>query len=198
MGSTSTNTARAPVLAVRRHRPGQQNFPYLRQRKTPRPLRQWLVKYYSTSTFNTCEHQPLATMDGPPLRTMISPDAEPVAHHKAIPVPLHWQTDIKPALDRDVRLGVIEPVPVGQPVTGHMLVPSDGGRLKEIWQPSPLRRPATPQPRLCHKRDVSNPSPFHQARFVPWSTYKTVLDAWNGYHSRRVPCIRKIGISSHS
>ena len=80
-------------------------------------LRRWLVDYFSASTFNTCEHQPLTTMDGPPLRLMIQPDAEPVAHHKAIPVPLHWQTEVKAALDRDVQLGVIEPVPVGEPVT---------------------------------------------------------------------------------
>ena len=26
-------------------------------------------------------------------------------------------------------------------------------------------------------------SPFHQASMVPANTYKTVLDAWNGYHS---------------
>ena len=26
-------------------------------------------------------------------------------------------------------------------------------------------------------------SPFHQARLIPPNTKKTVLDAWNGYHS---------------
>ena len=80
-------------------------------------LRQWLIDYYSASTFNTCEHQPLTMMDGPLLRIMVQPGAEPAAHHKAIPVPLHWQTEVKAALDRDVQLGVIEPVPVGEPVS---------------------------------------------------------------------------------
>ena len=142
-------------------------------------LRQWLVNYYSTSTFNTCEHQPLTTMDGPPLRIMISPDAEPVAHHKAIPVPLHWQTEVKAALDRDVQLGVIEPVPVGEPVTWchrMVVVSKKSGSPRRCVDLQPLNRHAT---RETHH----TPSPFHQARSVPRSTYKTVLDAWNGYHS---------------
>ena len=39
--------------------------------------------------------------------------AEPIAHHSPIPVLIHWQA----GLERDVRLGVIEPVPIGEPVT---------------------------------------------------------------------------------
>ena len=33
-----------------------------------------------------------------------------------IPVPLHWE-DVQVGLDQDVSLGVLEPVPVGEPVT---------------------------------------------------------------------------------
>ena len=142
-------------------------------------LPRWLVDYFSASTFNTCEHQPLTTMDGPPLRLMIQPDAEPVAHHKAIPVPLHWQTEVKAALDRDVQLGVIEPVPVGEPVTWchrMVVVSKKSGSPRRCVDLQPLNRYAT---RETHH----TPSPFHQARSVPRSTYKTVLDAWNGYHS---------------
>lgn len=142
-------------------------------------LRQWLVDYYSASTFNSCEHQPLTPMDGPPLRIMLKPDAEPVAHHKAIPVPLHWQTEVKAALDRDVQLGVIEPVPVGEPVTWchrMVVVSKKSGSPRRCVDLQPLNRCAT---RETHHTQ----SPFHQARSVPRSTYKTVLDAWNGYHS---------------
>ena len=48
---------------------------------------------------------------------MMDENATPTACHKAIPVPIHWRDQVKAALDRDVRLGVIEPVPVGEPVT---------------------------------------------------------------------------------
>ncbi|CAC5355199.1 unnamed protein product [Mytilus coruscus] len=48
---------------------------------------------------------------------MIHPKATPVACHIQVPVPLHWQDDVKASLDQDDRLGVIEPVPVGETVT---------------------------------------------------------------------------------
>lgn len=54
-------------------------------------LEQWLLDTYKSSTFNTCEHQPLPMMAGPPLRLMVDPEAQPVAHHTPIPVPIHWQ-----------------------------------------------------------------------------------------------------------
>ena len=34
-------------------------------------LKQYLLDYYSSSTFNTCEHQPLPMMEGPQMRLMI-------------------------------------------------------------------------------------------------------------------------------
>ena len=80
-------------------------------------LKEFLLDYYMSSTFNTCEHQPLPMMEGPPLKLMVDPLATPVAHHTSVPVPLHWQDTVKAGLDQDVKLGVIEPVPVGEPVT---------------------------------------------------------------------------------
>lgn len=148
-------------------------------KETVEELQKWLVDFYSSSTFNTCEHQPLTTMDGPPLRLMIQKDAEPVACHKAIPVPLHWQAEVKDALDRDVQLGVVEPVPVGEPVTWchrMVVVSKKNGKPRRCVDLQPLNRHAV---RETHH----TPSPFHQARSVPGNTYKTVLDAWNGYHS---------------
>ncbi|MEO0563056.1 MAG: hypothetical protein AAF125_13190, partial [Chloroflexota bacterium] len=80
-------------------------------------LQNYLLEYYRSSTFNVCEHQPLPMMQGPPLRMMINEGTQPVAYHTPIPVPLHWTEDVKAGLDQDVRLGVIEPVPIGTPVT---------------------------------------------------------------------------------
>ena len=80
-------------------------------------LQQYLLDHYASSMFNTCEHQALPLMDSPPMRLMIDPNATPVAHHSPIPVPLHWQDAVKAGLDRDVRLGVLQPIPIGEPVT---------------------------------------------------------------------------------
>ena len=80
-------------------------------------LHKWLLDYYASSTFNTCPHTRLPFMAGHPLAFRVDPEAKPVAIHTPIPVPLHWQEEVKAHLDRDVCLGVIEPVPVGEPVT---------------------------------------------------------------------------------
>ena len=129
--------------------------------------------------FNTCEHQLLPMIQGPPLRLMVDPDAAPVAHHTPVPVPVHWQEEVKAGLDRDVRLGVIEPVPVGDPVTYcHRMVicAKKDGKPRRTVDMQSLNANAT---RETHHTQ----SPFHQARQVPAGMKKTVFDAWNGYHS---------------
>ena len=42
---------------------------------------------------------------------------QPTSNPHGFSVPLHWQEDVKANLDRDVRLGVLEPVPTREPVT---------------------------------------------------------------------------------
>ena len=56
-------------------------------------------------------------MSGPPLHLMLDEDVTPVACHTPIPVAIHWQDEVKAGLDQDIRLGVLEEVPIGTPVT---------------------------------------------------------------------------------
>ena len=142
-------------------------------------LKEFLLDRYRASTFNTCEHQPLPHMSGPPMQLMVDPNATPVAHHTPVPVPLHWQDEVKAGLDQDIRLGVIEPVPVGEPVTWcHRMVVC----AKKNGKP---RRTVDFQALNAHavRETHHTQSPFHQARSIPRNTIKTVFDAWNGYHS---------------
>ena len=78
-------------------------------------LETWILNHYASSAFNTCPHQPLQTMTETPMGITFHPDATPSVVHSPIPVPHHWKTAVKEALDRDVRLGIIEPVPQGTP-----------------------------------------------------------------------------------
>ena len=113
------------------------------------------------------------------MRLMIDPKATPTAYHSPIPIPIHWQDDVKAGLDRDVRLGVLEPVPVGKPVTWcHRMVIC----AKKNEKP---RRTIDFQSLNSHPTRESHhtQSPFHQARSVPHGKKKTVFDVWNGYHS---------------
>lgn len=142
-------------------------------------LKQYLLDYYRSSTFNTCEHQPLPLMEGPPMKLMIEKDATPVAHHSPVPVPVHWQEQVKADILRDVALGVLEPVPIGEPVTWcHRMVvcAKKNGQPRRTVDFQPLNKYAT---RETHHTQ----SPFLQARAVPHNMKKTIFDAWNGYHS---------------
>ena len=118
-------------------------------------------------------------MSGPPMGLMISSDPKPVAYHSPIPVPVHWQEKVKAGLDQDVQLGVIEPVPVGTPVTWcHRMVvcAKKSGKLCRTVDFQSLNRHAT-------RETDHTQSPFHQARSIPPNTRKSTFDAWNGYHS---------------
>ena len=82
-------------------------------------------------------------------------------------------------LIRDERLGVIERVPHGEPTTWcHRMVITrkHNGRPRRTVDLSPLNR-------HCLRETHGVRSPFQLARSVPPSTWKTVTDAWNGYHS---------------
>ena len=116
-------------------------------------------------------------MAGPPLALSIDPTAIPKPCHTPISVPVHWQEEAKRGLDRDVRLGVLEKVPLGTPVTWcHRMVvcTKKNGSLRRTIDLQPLNKHATRETHHC-------PSPFHQARAIPRGTKKTVFDAWNGY-----------------
>ena len=155
------------------------SLPFPATEENREKLEQWLLDYYKSSTFNICEHQTLPMMSGPPMRLIVNDDATPVAHHTPIPVPVHWQEQVKIGLDQDVQLGVIEPVPVGTPVSWcHRMVvcAKKSGKPRRTVDFQALNRYAT---RETHHTQ----SPFHQARMVPPNTRKSVFDAWNGYHS---------------
>lgn len=159
--------------------PPPKSLPYPATEGNREKLEKFLLDYYKASTFNVCQHQPLPMMTGPPMHLMIDPAATPFVTHKPIPVPIHWKEDIYAGLTQDVNLGVIEPVPVGAPVTWchrMVVVPKKSGKPRRTVDLQPLNRYAI---RETHHTE----SPIHLARAVPPNTFKTVMDAWNGYHS---------------
>ena len=142
-------------------------------------LEKYLLDYYASSAFNTCTHQPLNLMNTPLMRLMINDDATPAVHHNPIPVPLHWQDEVKAMLDANVRMGVMEKVPIGEPVTWlHLMVIAErkSGKPRITVDLQPLNKHAI---RETHHTQ----SPFHLARSIPHNTVKTIFHCWNGYHS---------------
>ena len=171
----------APCGCPKRTMPPSQldNPPFEISESNQSKLEEYILKQFESSTFNTCTHQPLPEMHGPPMKLMIDQNAKPVAIHKATPVPIHFQEEVKEGLDRDVRLGVIEPVPEGTPTTWcHRMVICNkkNGSCRRTVDFQALNKHAA---RETHH----NPSPYQLAREVPSNTKKTVCDAWNGYHA---------------
>ena len=115
-GSTSSSYSKSTCNCPRRTAtpplPDKMPFPATDDNRAR--IEAWIRQYYASSAFNTCEHQPLQKLSGPPLDITFKEGAEPVAVHTPIPVAYHWKKQVKADLDRDVRLGVIEPVPTAR------------------------------------------------------------------------------------
>ena len=117
--------------------------------------------------------------DSPPLRPHFDPNAKPSAIYTPSPVPRHWAEDVKAGLDRDVRLGVLERVPVNEPVTwtSRMVVtPKSDGSPRRVIDFQSVNKHT---PRQTHHTR----SPWAIASSIPPGKIKSVLDNWHGYHS---------------
>ena len=102
-------------------------------------LKDWLVEAFSTSSFNILS-APMAKMSGPPMKIHVNPKAIPIAVHKPIPIPHHCQAQVKSDIDRDVKLGIIEKVPMGVPTTWQsrmVVVSKKSGKQRRTVDLSP-------------------------------------------------------------
>ena len=106
-------------------------------------------------------------------------DAIPYAIHTPIPIPLHWEDAVEKDLMKDVALGIIERVASTIPniwCARMVVVPKKDGSPRRTIDFQKLNA-AT----IRHTHHT--PSPFQQVIKVPAGMFKSVLDAWNGYHS---------------
>lgn len=88
-------------------------------------MKEWLLKYFENSTFNTCPCMPLLNLEGPPLEIHLKDDAKPFSHTNPSEIPLHWQQQVYKDLMRNIELGVIERVSENEEVTWcHRMVVS--------------------------------------------------------------------------
>ena len=142
-------------------------------------LRDFIIRYYSSSTMNMCSHQPLPEMTGPPLHFTIKEGTVPKAVHTPATIPIHWKDQVKQQLDRDVQMGILTEVQKDEPVEWQhrmVVVRKHNGSPRRTVDMQELNK-ATLRP--THPLT----SPYLKAMSVPPNTYKTVTDAWEGYHS---------------
>ena len=93
-------------------------------------------------------------------------------------MPIHWQKQVEADLIRDVRLGVLERVPFGEPVSWchrRVVTMKQDGSPRRTVNLSPLNK-------YCKRETCATDTPFKLARRIPKGTFKTITDAWNRYH----------------
>ena len=154
--------------------PIPQSLPFPATEENIPKLRDWIIEKYSSSAFNCCENQKLPLVsETVPMSLYVDADARPVAHHKAYPVPIHWQSDVKAGIDSDVKLGVLEKVPVGEPTdwcSRMVVVNKKDGKPRRTVDFQALNK-------VSVRQTHSVKAPFHQAMSIPSDSWKTCLDA---------------------
>ena len=109
----------------------------------------------------------------------MEPTATTKGCHIPASIPLHWQQQVYEDLLRDEALGVIKRVPYGEPLTWchHMVITRkhDGSPRRTV--------DLSPPNKYCKRETFASVSPFHLVHRTPKDAWKTVTDAWNGYHS---------------
>jgi len=101
----------------RKNAPPPPKLPFEPTEENVDKLEQFLKDYYRSSTFNTCNHQPLPLIHGPPLEFQMKKDAKPVQVNVPATVPVHWLKKVREGIDADVSMGDLEWVPVNEPQT---------------------------------------------------------------------------------
>ena len=153
------------------------SLPYPATTKNIDNLKQHLIEKFKNTVFNNAGAFP--AMETPLAHIHLKPNATPYANHVPIPVPYHWKEQVRNDLESDVERGIIQPVPIGSPVTwcSKMIVtPKKNGKPRRVVDFQKLNAQCLRETHHC-------PSPFQAASQIPPGTKKTVFDAVDGYHS---------------
>ena len=178
--SSAIEAQTAPCGCMTRSLPPERpkKLPFPARPENINKMKEWLGERYASSTWNKCTHQVLKGVTGPPLKLHVDPDANPKSVHVPSKVPLHWEKQIEEQLLEDVRMGVLERVPHGVPTEWcHRMVVTrkPNGKPRRTVDMSALNK-------VSRRETHHVKPPFHQAKSIPPHTWKTVTDAWNGYH----------------
>ena len=118
-------------------------------------------------------------MSGPSLKLAIKDDVQPVCYHKPNTLPLHWREQVKEELNKDEKMGIIEKVPANEPsIWCHKMVVTTKPGSKKLRRTVDMSGLKKASYRMTHP----GLSPFLQAQDIPPNSYKTVTDAWQGFH----------------
>ena len=140
-------------------------------------LKQWLIDEFKKDVFNG-DRVPFPSMKGKDLHIhLIDKDAPAYAVHTPTPIAFHFQDPVKIMLDNWTQRQIITPVVVGEPVdwcTRMVVVTKKDGRPRLVADYQELNKNIKRETHHC-------PRPFDVVCGIPSHSYKTVLDAKDGY-----------------
>ena len=140
-------------------------------------LGQYLLDQFCDMTFHCST--PFPVMSKKPTHMHLKEGAVPHPQHTPVPLPLHWKTQAKAVLDHNFTKGIITPVTIGTPTNwcSQMVITAN--------KDSTTRRTVDLQHlnSQCLQETHHCQSSFQLACQVPPNSYKTVLDAVDGYHA---------------
>ena len=113
------------------------------------------------------------------MKIHIDKTVDPIAIHKPISISHHRQETVKAELDKDCELRIIEKIPLGIPTRWQsrmVVVAKKLGKPRRTVDLSPLNK-------HCLRETHSTGTPFNQVSQVKQNTFKSVVDACNGYHA---------------
>ena len=151
-------------------------LPYLPTEENLPKLEKWFLDKFQLTAMNV--DGKLRRMKGKAHKIHIEPEAKPHSVHTPVPVPHHMKQDVQKQLDEDVEKGILRKAPIGEPNDWCMrmvVVRKKNGKLRRAIDFRPLN--------LVSKREPHHtPTPFEVVSNIPPRMYKTVIDAYNGYH----------------
>ena len=135
------------------------------------------MQHFSNTTFNT-ERDPLPVMEGQPHHIHLKPGSVPYTCHIPANMAMHWEADVYKRLMKDVRQGIIEEVPQGEPnewCARLVVVPKKDGSPRHTVDFQKLNA-------CCLRETHYTPTPLNLVAGIPPHAYKTTCDAYNGFN----------------
>ena len=138
-------------------------------------IESYLLETFSSSAFNITDPIPYI---GKPMSMHLKENAEPYATYTPIPTPVHLREAMTDQLKRYVRNKIFRKVEVGEAdewCAKAVTVMKKDGKPRSTVDYQKLNE-------QCEREAYHTPRPFDVVSCIPSKTFKTVLDAYSGYH----------------
>ena len=147
-------------------------------------LKEYLLKVFAKTAFNNDKSGYFPKMLGvPKAHIHLKPNARPYFRATPNQIPHYWRTATKKLLDEHVKRGIITKTPIGTPTPWcfpMVVTPKKSNTLNpKLRMTIDLQNLNNQCVRELHHVE----SPFKLATQIPRNTYKTILDAVDGYQA---------------